>query len=85
MMKEKMNTYRILWPDFIRVYKYNREIAKAVVEHLRLRGYDAELLVPEVEDTSRSFLESDEGKKAIIALHVNGIENFIIRRSHEPL
>ena len=34
---------------------------------------------------SLAFLESDEGKKAIIALHVDGIENFIIKRSHEPL
>ncbi len=34
---------------------------------------------------SLAFLESDEGKKAIIALHVDGIENFIIRRSNEPL
>ena len=34
---------------------------------------------------SLAFLESDEGKKAIIALHIDGIENFIIRRSHEPL
>lgn len=33
-----------------REYKYNREIAKAVVEHLQCRGYDAELLVPEEED-----------------------------------
>ena len=181
-----------------REYKYNREIARAVVEHLQLRGYDAELLVPEEEDislkervrranyltcqighpvqetiivsihvnaagngkkwynatgwccytyyghslsdeladclydaakehlpghkirtdfadgdpdfeapfyllkytyaaavltengfmdseVSLAFLESDEGKKAIIALHVDGIENFIIKRSHEPL
>ena len=35
-----------------REYKYNREIAAAVVEHLKLRGIDAELLVPEVEDIS---------------------------------
>ena len=33
-----------------REYKYNREIARAVVEHLQMRGYDAELLVPEEED-----------------------------------
>lgn len=33
-----------------REYKYNREIARAVVEHLQLRGYDAQLLVPEEED-----------------------------------
>ena len=32
--------------------KYNREIAVAVVEHLKLRGYDAEQLVPEEEDIS---------------------------------
>ena len=30
-----------------REYKYNREIAAAVVEHLQLRGYDASLVVPE--------------------------------------
>lgn len=35
-----------------REYKYNREIARAVVEHLQLRGYDAELLVPEENDIS---------------------------------
>ena len=35
-----------------REYKYNREIARAVVEHLQLRGYDAQLLVPEEEDIS---------------------------------
>ena len=35
-----------------REYKYNREIAAAVVEHLKLRGIDAELLVPEEEDIS---------------------------------
>ena len=35
-----------------REYKYNREIAAAVVEHLKLRGIDAELLVPEKEDIS---------------------------------
>ena len=33
-----------------REYKYNRVIARAVVEHLQLRGYDAQLLVPEEED-----------------------------------
>ena len=35
-----------------REYKYNREIAAAVVEHLKMRGFDAELLVPEEEDVS---------------------------------
>ncbi len=33
-------------------YRYNREIARAVVEHLQLRGYDTELVVPEKEDIS---------------------------------
>ena len=36
-------------------------------------------------NTSLAFLESGEGKKAIIALHVDGIENYIIRRCNEPL
>lgn len=35
-----------------REYKYNREIARAVVAHLVCRGYDAELLVPEDTDIS---------------------------------
>ena len=35
-----------------REYKYNREIAGAVVMHLKCRGYDAELLVPEENDIS---------------------------------
>ena len=33
-------------------YAYNRKIARAVVEHLTLRGYDAKLLVPEETDIS---------------------------------
>ena len=33
-------------------YAYNRKIARAVVEHLSLRGYDAKLLVPEETDIS---------------------------------
>ncbi len=38
-------------PDgFFLEYKYNREIAHAVVEHLQLRGHDAELLVTEEYD-----------------------------------
>ena len=34
---------------------------------------------------SLAFLESDEGKKAIIALHVDGIIDFIQQRANEPL
>ncbi len=38
-------------PDgLFREYKYTREIASKIVEELKARGYDAELLVPEVED-----------------------------------
>lgn len=35
-----------------REYMYNRGIARAVMEHLQLRGFDAELVVPEKEDIS---------------------------------
>ncbi len=31
-------------------YKFNRTIVSAVAEHLRLRGYDVHILVPEEED-----------------------------------
>jgi hypothetical protein len=34
---------------------------------------------------SLAFLESGEGKKAIIALHVDGIIDFINQRAKEPL
>ena len=34
---------------------------------------------------SLAFLESDEGKKAIISLHVDGIIDFIQQRANEPL
>ena len=33
-------------------YKYTREIAAAVVQHLQYRGYDAQLLTPEEYDVS---------------------------------
>lgn len=33
-------------------YKYTREIAAAVVQHLRYRGFDAQLLTPEEYDVS---------------------------------
>ena len=34
---------------------------------------------------SLAFLEPDEGKKAIISLHVDGIIDFIQQRANEPL
>lgn len=33
-----------------REYRFNRIIVNAIAEHLRLRGYDVEILVPEDED-----------------------------------
>lgn len=40
-------------PDgLFREYRYTREIARKIVEKLKERGYDAELLVPESEDIS---------------------------------
>ena len=33
-----------------REYKFNRIIVNAVAEHLRLRGYDVEILTPEETD-----------------------------------
>ena len=32
-----------------------------------------------------TYLESDKGKKSIIALHVDGILDFIDQRANEPL
>lgn len=34
---------------------------------------------------SLAYLESDAGKKAITALHVDGIIDFVEKRKHEPL
>ena len=71
-----------------REYKYNREIARAVVEHLQLRGYDAQLLVPEEEDISLEERVRRANKLScqighpiqetiIISIHVDGIIDFI--------
>ena len=37
---------------FFREYKYTREIAAAVVQHLQYRGFDAALVTPEEYDVS---------------------------------
>ena len=69
-----------------REYKYNREIARAVVEHLQLRGYDAQLLVPEEEDIplKERVLRGNKlscqighpiQETIIISIHVNGAGN----------
>ena len=36
-------------------------------------------------ETSLTYLESNEGKKSIIALHVDGIIDFCEKRKNEPL
>ena len=69
-----------------REYKYNREIAATVVEHLKLRGYDAELLVPEDEDISLEERYRRANKIAchighpisetfVVSIHVNTADN----------
>ena len=54
-----------------REYAYNRLIARAIVEHLQCRGYDASLVVPEEEDIS---LEE----------RCRRINRIAIRHGHEP-
>lgn len=67
-----------------REYKYNREIARAVVEHLQLRGIDAELLVPEEEDISleercrrinEACLLFGTRNTRLVSIHVNAAGN----------
>ena len=69
-----------------REYKYNRIIAKAIVEHLQYRGYDAELLVPEEEDISLQERVRRANQKTcrfghpvqdtiLISIHVNAAGN----------
>lgn len=67
-----------------REYKYNREIAAAIVEHLQLRGYDAELLVPEEEDISleerarrvnRITCKYGISESLLLSIHVNAAGN----------
>ena len=42
---------------FFREYKYTREIAAAVVQHLQYRGFDAALVTPEEYDISLRALD----------------------------
>ena len=67
---------------FFREYKYTREIAAAVVKHLQYRGFDAALAENLFHDNSDDglFLESDDGRRAIVALHVEGIVNYVLKR-----
>ena len=54
-----------------REYAYNRIIARAIVEHLQCRGYDASLVVPEEEDISMEE-------------RCRRINRIAIRHGHEP-
>ncbi len=69
-----------------REYAYNRLIARAIVEHLQCRGYDAELLVPEEEDISlkervrrANKITCQMGRPVqetiLISIHVNAVGN----------
>lgn len=73
-------------PDgLFREYRYTREIAAAVVEELRQRGYDAERIVPEEEDVSLAerckrvnAWCSKLGTKNVcfVSVHVNAAANY---------
>ena len=67
-----------------------------MVEHLKLRGYDAQLLVPEEEDIPlkervrrANRISCQIGhpiqETIIISIHVNGIIDFIQHGANEPL
>lgn len=61
-----------------REYLYNREIAGAVVDHLKYRGYDAELLVPEVNDVSLN----ERCRRVNEICHKTGHKNLILVSVH---
>lgn len=65
-------------------YKWNREISKVIVEHLKEKGYNAELLVPEITDISLSeranrankfCKEYGSGNVLLISVHSNAAGN----------
>lgn len=69
-----------------REYKFNRIIVNAVAEHLRLRGYDVEILTPEETDVPlqervdrANRMSCQPGlpiqKVAIISIHANAAGN----------
>ena len=69
-----------------REYKFNRIIANAIAEHLRLRGYDVEILTPEETDVPLSDrvdranrMTCQPGlpiqKVAVISIHANAAGN----------
>ena len=61
-------------------YAYNREIARAIFEHLQLRGIDSELVVPEETDIPLSercrrinvaAMQNGIADTSVISIHVN--------------
>jgi N-acetylmuramoyl-L-alanine amidase len=59
-------------------YKWNREIAKPIVEQLVAKGYDAELLVPEDYDTSLR----ERAKRVNAICNKMGISNVMLISIH---
>ena len=68
-------------PDgVLREYAYNREIARAIYQHLQYRGIDSELVVPEETDISLyercrrinvAAMRNGIADTALISIHVN--------------
>lgn len=80
-----VNTLGKCSPDGkFREYKWNREIANAVVEALQERGYEAMLLVPELHDVSLAervqrtnawCAKLGKGNVMLVSIHVNAAGN----------
>lgn len=65
-------------------WRYNREIANAIAQGLILRGYDAEVIVPELEDVSlkervdrvnRIACKYGISESLLLSIHVNAAGN----------
>ena len=65
-------------------YAYNREIARAILEHLQLRGIDSDLVVPEETDIPLSercrrinvaAMRNGISDTAVISIHINAAGN----------
>lgn len=65
-------------------WRYNREIANAIAQGLILRGYDAEVIVPELEDVSlkervdrvnRVACKYGISESLLLSIHVNAAGN----------
>lgn len=65
-------------------YQFNREIARRIVADLKDRGYDAQLLVPELDDVSlqdrcvranKIYLANGRKDVILISIHANAFGN----------